>query len=542
MISLRFFRSCFCCLALCPTVAVLAQGTAITYHGRLSNNGSTASGSYDLTFSVFEAGAGTNQLGDTITNATVPVADGLFVVSLDFGPGIFTGPERWLEIGVRTNGGANFIKLSPRQVLTPTPYAIMANTASNLMGVLPASQLSGTLSNGQLPANVSQLESNQVFTGVVAINNPDSSFSGDGSGLDKVVAQRVESGSNVFRLAWYGDSILAGIDAETKNSLPVQVASLGWPYFANVQSITTNLGYGPVLSGLFPGGGSPIIADAMLDPTNAPYLGCTSIIMSGHNDGWSLAFPNPIITNQIAMNIARMVAALGHDNYLVLPVLKNLSWTNGTVEHRNVTNFNRYLSQVYSNNFLDYYPAMFAQAQDATDQAWTNRGSVPARLLYGEIHPNDLGHSILATNVFGALHRILNRAPLSGPTLLDLATRPSQRWVSTLSWAPPAYVGNMTAIHGGAMNFGGTMSGPYGFGIGAFIDGVKANSGSVGYSYHRIPHGLGWTNMQVNLLVSTDSSADGPGANFRLYWEAWCFDTNVLGPLSPTSESSTLTI
>src|SRR5208282_2925503 len=54
-------------------------------------------------------------------------------------------------IGVRTNGSAApYAVFSPRQPLTPTPYAI---TASNLVGALPAAQLSGTVGNAQLANN-----------------------------------------------------------------------------------------------------------------------------------------------------------------------------------------------------------------------------------------------------------------------------------------------------------------------------------------------------------------------------------------------------
>jgi len=64
----------------------------------------------------------------------------LFLATLDFG-GVFGGLDYWLEIGMPTNGGT-FTILSPRQHVTPTPYAIAANSLS---GNLPASQLTGTL-------------------------------------------------------------------------------------------------------------------------------------------------------------------------------------------------------------------------------------------------------------------------------------------------------------------------------------------------------------------------------------------------------------
>src|SRR5262245_59421623 len=83
-----------------------AQGTAFTYQGRLDNGGSPANGTYDLRFTLFDS---TNNPGVVIagplTNAAVAITNGLFTVTLDFGPGPFTGAARWMEIGVRSSGG-----------------------------------------------------------------------------------------------------------------------------------------------------------------------------------------------------------------------------------------------------------------------------------------------------------------------------------------------------------------------------------------------------------------------------------------------------
>ncbi len=102
----------------------LAQGTAFTYQGRLTDNGGPANGNYDLRVYLRDAVTAGNPVGPTNTIAPVAVSNGLFTVTLDFGAGIFTGPSRWLEIGVRSNGSvAAYSPLSPRQPVTPTPYA-----------------------------------------------------------------------------------------------------------------------------------------------------------------------------------------------------------------------------------------------------------------------------------------------------------------------------------------------------------------------------------------------------------------------------------
>jgi Chaperone of endosialidase len=110
-----------------------AQGTAFTYQGRLNLAGVPANGSYDLQFILFT----TNQFGSPasliLTNPAVLVNNGLFTTTLDFGAGVFTGTNYWLDISVRTNSGGTFTELSPRQPITQTPYAI---TAANLSGVV----------------------------------------------------------------------------------------------------------------------------------------------------------------------------------------------------------------------------------------------------------------------------------------------------------------------------------------------------------------------------------------------------------------------
>src|SRR5208283_1330490 len=76
-----------------------AQGTVITYQGQLQNNGSPASGTYNLTFALFNTSSGGNAVAGPITNNGVLVSNGLFTVLIDFGPGGFAGATNWLELG-----------------------------------------------------------------------------------------------------------------------------------------------------------------------------------------------------------------------------------------------------------------------------------------------------------------------------------------------------------------------------------------------------------------------------------------------------------
>jgi microcystin-dependent protein len=119
---------------------VFAQGTtAFTYQGRLNSGPDAANGTYDMTFAVWDNNVSGNKIAGPITNSTVAVSNGLFTVTLDFGPGVFTGTNYWVELGVRTNGAASFATLVPRQQLTPTPYALYSLQASNALSLSASS-------------------------------------------------------------------------------------------------------------------------------------------------------------------------------------------------------------------------------------------------------------------------------------------------------------------------------------------------------------------------------------------------------------------
>jgi hypothetical protein len=115
----------------------LAQGTAFTYPGELTNGATAANGVIDMRFHLFDAASGGSQVGATQCADNVPLAGGRFAVMVDFGS-VFTGQPRFLEIEVRQDTGLNrtnvggFTVLAPRQSLSPTPRASAASTANAL--------------------------------------------------------------------------------------------------------------------------------------------------------------------------------------------------------------------------------------------------------------------------------------------------------------------------------------------------------------------------------------------------------------------------
>ena len=115
------------------------MGTAFTYQGRLMRKNRPAKGFYDFEFKLFDDPADGNQLASTIDVNELEVIKGYFTIELDFGddPNIFNGDARWLEIDVRPGDSSDpndFVTLSPRQEITPTPYALYAMTAGRIPG------------------------------------------------------------------------------------------------------------------------------------------------------------------------------------------------------------------------------------------------------------------------------------------------------------------------------------------------------------------------------------------------------------------------
>src|SRR5688572_443269 len=107
-----------------------AQGTAFTYQGRLTDTGAPANGLYDFQFTVHSAASGNVPVSPAYATNGVPVTNGLFTVTLDFGAGVFTGGARWLNVEVKTNAAPGpLITLTPRTEITAAPYAVFAGSA-----------------------------------------------------------------------------------------------------------------------------------------------------------------------------------------------------------------------------------------------------------------------------------------------------------------------------------------------------------------------------------------------------------------------------
>ena len=191
----------------CAVWRTAAQTTAITYQGRLNDGASLAQGSYDLRFKLFQDPFGNNQAGSTIVTNALAVSNGLFMVTLDFGPGVFNGSNYWLQVGVKTNGAVAYADLSPLQAVTAVPYALFAQ---NVTG-------------GSLPAG--------TYTNPVTLNNPGNvftgSFNGNGAGVTNVNALTLDGlpAAGLWQLG--GNAVAAGQFIGSTNNQPVEIWANG---------------------------------------------------------------------------------------------------------------------------------------------------------------------------------------------------------------------------------------------------------------------------------------------------------------------------
>jgi len=169
MKGLRISASAACLLAaLLGSHARAAElaGTSFTYQGQLKMDGAPLTAIVDLEFTLWGFEAGGQSLAIVLV-PNVSVDNGLFTAEVDFGTDAFNGDTRWLSVGVAYPAGSlTFVELTPRQRLTPSPYAMALPglwpqqnaTCPNLVGgwsgnFITPGVVGGTISGGGGPGS-----------------------------------------------------------------------------------------------------------------------------------------------------------------------------------------------------------------------------------------------------------------------------------------------------------------------------------------------------------------------------------------------------
>lgn len=104
--------------AVAQAASAAPQLPDFNYQGKLEQNGYPANGNFAMTFSLWDAASGGNQIGATISEPAWPVQNGVFSINLDF-DGAFDDEQSWLEISI--NGD-----VLPRQPIVTVPVAQFA--------------------------------------------------------------------------------------------------------------------------------------------------------------------------------------------------------------------------------------------------------------------------------------------------------------------------------------------------------------------------------------------------------------------------------
>jgi len=183
---------------------VSAQGSAFTYQGRLNDGSNPANGNYEILFRPFGVFTGGSQL--TIPNVRfVAVTNGLFTTTMDFGPSIFDGNPRYLQLEVRTNGATGYTILGPRQTLAPAPYSIFSAQAGNVPnGAIGSAQLANSIGLGASNVN-GRLDVYRTPAGTAAISLIGSSSQINAYGADGQQKARTEAASYGGRLTTWDE-------------------------------------------------------------------------------------------------------------------------------------------------------------------------------------------------------------------------------------------------------------------------------------------------------------------------------------------------
>lgn len=185
------------------------MGMAFTYQGRLIDANKPADGLYDFQFKLFDDRNAGAQKGITIDIYDIEIVDGYFTVELDFrnDPNVLTGAARWLEIGVQAGGGGGFTTLSPRQKVTPAPYAVLA-------------------ADVKAPLSVGGYSLDPIILGINAYNEGIGvcgvAFGSDGQGVrgKNVVSENAGSlGGEDYGVKSEGDLVVDGNDAAFRGTI-----------------------------------------------------------------------------------------------------------------------------------------------------------------------------------------------------------------------------------------------------------------------------------------------------------------------------------
>jgi hypothetical protein len=217
------------CVLFTSSALAGALGTAFTYQGQLTYNGSPASGNFDFKFDLYAAASGGVAI-NSIAQPALSVSSGLINTSLDYSNIPFNGQALWIEVSVRPASSGSYTVLSPRQSINVTPYALFAlqgnggggltlpfsgtaNTSATALAVTNSGSGKGVYGSSGTGAGVSGVSTSDagVFggsstgTGVYGNSTNATGVWGDSGTFDGVHGHTANPSNNTSGVAGFGD-------------------------------------------------------------------------------------------------------------------------------------------------------------------------------------------------------------------------------------------------------------------------------------------------------------------------------------------------
>ncbi|MEQ1922204.1 MAG: hypothetical protein ABL952_06820 [Pyrinomonadaceae bacterium] len=230
---------------LCAGMCV-AQTTAFTFQGRLTEASMPATGTYDFQFALYDAGGTLINPPAPIVRTGVAVTNGAFVAQLDFGTAGFPSADRYLEIRVTRPADPSYTALTPRQRITTTPYAIRANTST----FSEFATFASSAGNAQTATTANTATTADNVTGVVAIAN-----GGTGSSTKNFVdtgnVDQFVGGVKTFNNIGGNGANLTGVvqPLSFSGSFPSITIPNTWTWVGNIVAVQVNTGQRLTVSG-----------------------------------------------------------------------------------------------------------------------------------------------------------------------------------------------------------------------------------------------------------------------------------------------------
>jgi trimeric autotransporter adhesin len=182
--------------------AAFGQTSSFNYQGKLTETGAAANGTYQFTFRLYDAPAAGSQVGPTLSDVSVTVADGTFSANLDFGVSSFTGADRYLDVSVRKNAGDPYTPLTPRQKINSAPYATKAAKSADADAI-----------GGQSAASVASAV--EAVNNATAANTANAIARRDANGQITVGSLKFQDGTSMTTAASGGANILGSANTWT---------------------------------------------------------------------------------------------------------------------------------------------------------------------------------------------------------------------------------------------------------------------------------------------------------------------------------------